>query len=145
MSKSVNLPRNISAFWESARWGPAAWSTFRGQENDILAWGRDSAKLAQLPHRVATLHAWLDEHRGSAAQPLGKLTLCERLEQLDESADVVLECVSKVLDVKAQLFRKLASVHHRREIMVLSTTSGLSITEMGRQSNLEHLLVGASF
>jgi 3-hydroxybutyryl-CoA dehydrogenase len=66
------------------------------------------------------------------------------LAKLDEAADLVMDCIAEDLDQKAALLcrfeRSLA-----RGALFISTTSGLSITEMGRRSGVGKLLAGAHF
>lgn len=110
----------------------------------VLLWGRDAAKLAAMPPAVAKLHAFLDEHVGPPSGSIGDIELSPDLRTLDERADAILECVTEDVAQKADLLARLP-VAKRREALLLSTTSGLSITEMGRRSGTDRLLVGAHF
>jgi 3-hydroxybutyryl-CoA dehydrogenase len=110
----------------------------------VLLWGRDPAKLAAMPPRLAALHAFLGEHVGPPPAALGDIALSPDLRAVDERADVILECVNEDLGQKADLLSRLTAAKGRNSLF-LSTTSGLSVTAMGRQSGTERLLVGAHF
>ncbi len=110
----------------------------------VLLWGRDAARLAATPPQFAKLHAFLDEHVGPPAGAIGDIELSADLRTVDERADVILECVTEDLGQKADLLSRLTAAKERKALL-LSTTSGLSITAMGRQSGTQHLLVGAHF
>lgn len=123
--------------------GSAGVVCFQRAGFNVLAWGRDRAKLERLPAELNRMRAFADTHQGPAPR-LGEVRLCPELERLDAEADVVFECISEKMDQKAELLRRLTAARDRGALF-LSTTSGLSVTEMGRRSGLEHLLVGAHF
>jgi 3-hydroxybutyryl-CoA dehydrogenase len=110
----------------------------------VLLWGRDPAKLTAMPSQLAKLHAFLNEHVGPPAGTVGDIGLSPELSEVDERADVILECVTEDLGQKAELLSRLTAAKAKGTLL-LSTTSGLSITDMGRRSGTQHLLVGAHF
>lgn len=110
----------------------------------VLLWGRDGTKLAAVPPALDKLHAFLDEHIGPPPGAVGDIALSPDLATIDERADVILECVTEDPAQKADLLARLPTAAARRALF-LSTTSGLSITDMGRRSGTQHLLVGAHF
>src|SRR5581483_8973468 len=55
-----------------------------------------------------------------------------------------LDCIAEVLAEKVELFRKLPKAR-QRDTRFITSTSGLSITEMSRESGLGERLVGAHF
>jgi len=81
---------------------------------------------------------------GPALQKGGAIDTVDNLHVIDETCDVVIECIAEDISQKVSLFVQLNGAAHRDAIFI-STTSGLSITEMGRLSGIEHLLVGAHF
>lgn len=110
----------------------------------VLLWGRDPAKLAAMPPALARLHALLDEHVGPPPGVVGDIELSPDLRTADGRADVILECVTEDLGQKAELLSRLTTAKAKGALL-LSTTSGLSVTAMGRRSDTQHLLVGAHF
>jgi 3-hydroxybutyryl-CoA dehydrogenase len=123
--------------------GASAAACFSRAGYRVLLWGRDAGKLAAMPPALAKLHEFLDEHAGPADR-VGDIALSPELAAIDERADVILECVTEDVAQKADLLSRLP-VAAGREALFLSTTSGLSITEMGRRSGTHRLLVGAHF
>jgi 3-hydroxybutyryl-CoA dehydrogenase len=97
-----------------------------------------------MPPALAKLDSFLDDHFGTPPGRKGAFTLTTDLRVVDESADVILECVTEDLGQKADLLSRLTAARERKALF-LSTTSGLSVTEMGRRSGTQHLLVGAHF
>jgi 3-hydroxybutyryl-CoA dehydrogenase len=110
----------------------------------VLLWGRDGTKLAAMPPALAPLHAFLDDHVGPPPAAVGDIELSPDLGTIDARADVVLECVTEDVAEKADLLARLP-LAAKRQALFLSTTSGLSVTDMGRRSGTQHLLVGAHF
>ena len=110
----------------------------------VLAWDHDPEKLSTLDRRVSELNSWLDQNIGSASKVGDAIQSFDNLSLLDEKAEVVVECIVEELSEKVNLFRRFTRSRERRALF-LTTTSGLSITEMGQQSGCVHLLAGAHF
>lgn len=110
----------------------------------VRLWGRNAAKLMAVPAVLGELHSFLDEHVGPPAGDVGDIDLSDDLRQVDEHAGVILECVTEDLEQKAELLARLTAAKERKALF-LSTTSGLPITDLGRRSGTQHLLVGAHF
>jgi 3-hydroxybutyryl-CoA dehydrogenase len=110
----------------------------------VTAWARNPAKLAALPAELAAKGRFLDEHVGPATAAPGPVQFTTDLDDVNRSADVVLECVAEDLSQKADVLRRLAPAADRRAILA-SCTSGLSVTAMGRASGVGRRLVGAHF
>ncbi|MFN8008851.1 MAG: 3-hydroxyacyl-CoA dehydrogenase family protein [Terriglobia bacterium] len=119
-------------------------TSFKRAGYHVLAWDQDREKLSSLTFRVKEQEAWLEQHVGPRIQEGGQLSLQAGLSDLDEQAGVIIECVSENLDEKVKLYRTLSSAKKRGAIL-LSTTSGLSITEMGQRSACTAILAGAHF
>lgn len=124
--------------------GSAAAVFFRRAGYHVLLWGRDRAKLDAVGRELDRLEAWLDANVARAPATGGTITRNDDLAWVDQRADLVMDCIAEDLDQKAALLRRMTSSIERGAVMI-STTSGLSITEMGRRSGTAHLLVGAHF
>ena len=86
----------------------------------------------------------MDEHLGTAPRKPGSVRLQPDLAEVDAHADLVMDCIAEDMDQKAALLRRFESAAARGALFI-STTSGLSITEMGHRSGIGHLLAGAHF
>ena len=75
------------------------------------------------------------------SEPLRSLLLCVAL---DQQADLVMDCIAEQMQQKVDLLRRLP-LSIGRESIFITTTSGLSITEMARQSGAGNLLAGTQF
>ncbi len=119
-------------------------SCFKRAGYRVLAWDHDPEKLSTLERRVSKLDSWLDQNIGSPSKVGGAIQSVENLSVLDEEAEVVIECIVEDLAEKVNLFRRFARSRERGAIF-LTTTSGLSITEIGQGSGCEQLLAGTHF
>jgi 3-hydroxybutyryl-CoA dehydrogenase len=124
--------------------GAAAAVAFQRAGYRVLLWARNEDKLRAVKPGLAELTTWSEANLGPARRAGGEIILEADLAKLDSAVDVVLECILEVTDEKAALFRRLKSAH-QRSVLLLSATSGLSITEMGRRGECEASLVGAHF
>ena len=123
--------------------GAAAAVSFKRAGYRVLAWDRDPVQLAALPASAAKLETWLDERqpesaKGGAIEPENDSGI------LDRKSDVILECIAEEMTQKAALFRRFPGCKERGCLFITST-SGLSITELGRQGKCGNLLAGAHF
>jgi 3-hydroxybutyryl-CoA dehydrogenase len=124
--------------------GAAAAVAFQRAGYRVLLWARNEDKLRAIEPGLAELASWSNKNIGSARRAGGEIILEADLARLDAAADIVLECILEVMDEKAALFRRLKGARERGALL-LSATSGLSITEMGRRGECEASLVGAHF
>lgn len=124
--------------------GAAAAVAFKRAGYRVLAWNHRPQRLAELPALTQKLENWLDEHIGPAACDRGCIEPCPDLRALDEQANAVLDCIVEDMHEKVALFRRLLSCRERGAVF-MTTTSGLSITTMGREAGCAHLLAGAHF
>ena len=74
----------------------------------------------------------------------GELNYTSDLPPLDREAELVVEGIAEDMAVKVNLWRSLAGVASRGGILC-SSTSGLSISEMGRQSGFPAQVIGTHF
>ena len=124
--------------------GAAAAVSYQRAGYDVLLWARNADKLRVSQETLDRLNAWMDEHIAPPTRKSGTVSLESNLAELDAHADLVMDCIAEDLDQKATLLRRFERSLGRGAIFI-STTSGLSITEMGRRSGTGHLLAGAHF
>jgi 3-hydroxybutyryl-CoA dehydrogenase len=124
--------------------GASAAVCFRRAGFPVLLWARDAVKLAGVPATLAQLDSFLDEQVGPVSTPAGAVETTTDLDRVNGMADVVLECIAEDLGQKADLLRQLAPAA-RRNAVLTSCTSGLSISAMGAKSGVGRRLVGAHF
>jgi 3-hydroxybutyryl-CoA dehydrogenase len=128
----------------SGQMGVAAAVCFRRAGYRVLLWLRNPAKLAVVHETFSELEGWMRENMPPPPSDQGTLHTTADLALIDADADVILDCIAEVMADKAALFRNLGRARERRSLF-LTTTSGLSITELGRQSGTENILAGAHF
>jgi 3-hydroxybutyryl-CoA dehydrogenase len=87
---------------------------------------------------------WLDQHVGLSERAGGIIETLATPGPLDTQADVILDCITEEMDQKVALFKRFPACRERGGLFI-TTTSGLSITEMGRRSGCGHLLAGTHF
>jgi len=124
--------------------GAAAAVSFKRAGYRVLAWDHDPAQLAALLPTAAELESWLDEHAGSVIRDGGTVETLASPGAIDEQADVVLDCIVEDMAQKVELFRRFPACKDRGGVFI-TTTSGLGITEMGRQSDCGEQLAGTHF
>ncbi len=123
--------------------GAAAAVCYKRAGYETILWDNDPERLDTVQDRLGKLESWLDKHVGSAPVPGGAYRKGS-LGSIDHEADLVMDCIVEEMASKAELFRSLPQAIKRRAIFV-TTTSGLSITELGRHSGTGHLLAGTHF
>jgi 3-hydroxybutyryl-CoA dehydrogenase len=126
--------------------GAAAAVSFQRAGYRVLLWARDPKKLAAVQETLDELDRWIDEHVGprARASATGSIERVDDLRALDAETQLVLDAIAEDMDQKVELFKKLTSCKERGAIF-LTTTSGLSVTDMGRRSGTGPLLVGTHF
>ena len=124
--------------------GAAAAVSFYRAGYHVLAWDNDPAQLAAYPTTANQMEIWLDQHISPAESKGGSVEILAAPDALDQQADVILDCISEDMEQKVELFTRFHACRERGGIFI-TTTSGLSITEMGRRSGCGHLLAGTHF
>ncbi|MEX2142009.1 MAG: 3-hydroxyacyl-CoA dehydrogenase family protein [Pirellulales bacterium] len=124
--------------------GAAAAVSYQRAGYDVLLWARNAEKLQAVQETLDRLNAWIDEHVGASSRKAGVVHLEPNLVNIDGQADLVMDCIAEDMEQKAILLRRFERSLANGAIFI-STTSGLSITEMGRRSGVGHLLAGAHF
>jgi 3-hydroxybutyryl-CoA dehydrogenase len=141
---STNPSTQTVGICGSGQMGVAAAVCFRRAGYRVLLWLRNPAKLAAVHETISELEGWMRDNLPPPSSEQGPLRATGDLTLLDAEADIVIECIAEVMDDKAALFRSLPRARDRRSLF-LTTTSGLSITELGRQSGTGPILAGAHF
>ena len=124
--------------------GAAAAVSFRRAGYRVLLWARNPDRLKAVGSTLARLDAWLDENVGPATVEGGDIVRIENLQQMDRDAELIMDCIAEDMGQKVELFRSFTAAQERGSIFI-TTTSGLSITEMGKQSGHASHLVGTHF
>ncbi len=124
--------------------GCSAAVAFQRAGHRVLLWARNVERLRAVQSKTDDLLKWSESHLGPAPRLGGSILFEEDLHCLDAESDVFLDCILEVLDEKIALFRQL-TLAQQRGALLLSATSGLSITQMGQGAGCEALLVGAHF
>ena len=124
--------------------GAAAAVAFKRSEYEVLLWGRNSDKLNAVQKTSEELESWMQRHVGPCLHQGGEIRPVHELHRIDEQADLVMDCIAEEMDQKVDLFQGLAD-GRQRGASFITTTSGLSITELGRRSGCAELMAGAHF
>ena len=124
--------------------GAAAAVSFERDGFRVLLWGRDPRKLAAVSPQLDQFRAFLRSHIGPPPCDAGSVTLTGDLAIIDAEADLVMDAIAEVMDQKVDLFTRLRGAFDRSPIFI-TTTSGLSITELGRRSGCGPRLAGTHF
>jgi 3-hydroxybutyryl-CoA dehydrogenase len=124
--------------------GAAAAVSFQRAGHPVLLWARSPDKRAAIRRTVDDLDAWLNEHVGVPGGTAASTEMVNDLSAIDERADVIMEAIAEDMGEKIALFKRLAAARDRGATF-LTTTSGLSITELGRRSGTGAKLVGTHF
>ena len=124
--------------------GAAAAVSYQRAGYDVLLWARNADKLREIRTTLNRLNAWMDEQVGPSSRKAGSVHPTPDLADVDGRVDLVMDCIAEDMDQKAALLRRFERSLAKGTIFI-STTSGLSITEMGRRSGVGHLLAGAHF
>jgi len=110
----------------------------------VFLFGRAPEKLDRSRQEFEKLDQWLNLNFPEDVPQYGKIEFVSNLSQLDRDADLVIEGIAENLSAKVELFRSLACAAARGAIFC-TTTSGLSITEMGRMADYASHVVGTHF
>ena len=124
--------------------GAAAAVVFKRGGYEVLLWGRNPRKLDAVKLNLQKLEEWMERHVGPSLQQGGVILPVNELHRIDDQADLVMDCIAEEMNQKMDLFQGLAVARQRGAIFI-TTTSGLSITEMGRRSGCAELLAGTHF
>jgi 3-hydroxybutyryl-CoA dehydrogenase len=110
----------------------------------VTLWGRSSEKVQAVSPQLEAMKRFLDERSGATAVYEHAIQLSDQLKDAVADADFVLECIAEQFAQKVDFFRILRPMLPEKTI-IMTCTSGLSITEMGRASGIGERFVGAHF
>lgn len=113
-------------------------------EYRVFLFGRAPEKLDPARQEFEKLDQWLNLNFPEDVPRYGEIEFVSDLRQLDRDADLVIEGIAENLPAKVELFKSLGCAAARGAIFC-TTTSGLSITEMGRMVGHASHLVGTHF
>ena len=132
--------------------GAAAAVSFQRAGYPVILWARNADKHPAIRQTVADLNAWLNKHvgqpglrrsqpgRGATASP----EVVNDLSLVDHRADLIIDAIAEDMEEKVSLFKAFSAARERGATF-LTTTSGLSITKLGRRSETGAQLVGTHF
>jgi 3-hydroxybutyryl-CoA dehydrogenase len=116
-------------------------------EHEVILWNRNEVSLKQGIHAVTkSLDRLLKKERISQADHdaiLGRIRSTTALEEA-KKADLVIEAVPEDLELKGEIFRKLAGIC-ADDVIFASNTSSLSITRLARESGRGENFIGMHF
>lgn len=122
--------------------GSALAVAFQRSGYHVQLWARNAQRLQANTASLDEMNQWCDKHLNHQVTPGGQITLEPQIESLDNSADVIFDCIIEVMSDKVELLKRFVSARQRGALF-LTATSALSITEMAAASGLSELLVGA--
>lgn len=110
----------------------------------VILWGRNAEKLTACRAQLDEMSRFLDEQIGPSSETAGEIETTTDLAAINERAAYTLECIAENLDQKVEFLRKLVPAVERGAVL-MTCTSGLSVSTMGERSGTGRRLVGAHF
>ena len=110
----------------------------------VWLYGRNSGKLEKARRELAQMDRWMAGQFPDQRPQYGEITYVSDLASIDREADLVVEGIAEDMVAKVGLWKSLAGAA-RRGAILCSSTSGLSISEMGTQAGFPAQVVGAHF
>jgi 3-hydroxybutyryl-CoA dehydrogenase len=124
--------------------GAAAAIAFKRAGYQTLLWVRAKRKIPTVRLVLSDLELWMERNVGRSAEKGGEIEVTGDLGRIDRESDLVMDAIAENLAEKADLFERLGAARRRGAIFI-TTTSGLSITALGRRSGTGPRLVGTHF
>ena len=143
-STKASSPAPLIGICGIGQMGAAGAVCFKRAGYRVLLWARNRERLAAVEPKLGELESWLEKHVGVAGTAGGEIKLEANLGTLDEQCDVILDAIAEDMKQKTALLARFPNAKARGATFI-STTSGLSITTMARESGLGPLLVGTHF
>jgi 3-hydroxybutyryl-CoA dehydrogenase len=110
----------------------------------VWLYGRNPQKLEKARQDLQRMDRWMASEFPEEQPCYGELNYTSDLGPLDRQAELVVEGIAEDMAVKVKLWKSLGGVASRGGILC-SSTSGLSISEMGRQSGFPAQVIGTHF
>ena len=110
----------------------------------VLLYGRDTRRLAPARRELLRLDEWMKREFPEQRPENGEIEFTSILSELNDEADLIVEGIAEDLEAKIQLLSSLAGAAARGAVLC-SSTSGLSISEMGRRTGFGSRLAGTHF
>lgn len=110
----------------------------------VWLFGRNATKLAQAQKDLEGMDRWMASEFPESQPHYGGLNYTADLAPLNQEAELVVEGIAEDMAAKVALWHSLRGVAERGGILCTST-SGLSISEMGRQSGFPAQVIGTHF
>lgn len=139
----MSPPRTIG-ICGAGQMGAAAAIAFKRAGYQTLLWVRAKRKIPTVRLVLSNLELWMERNVGRSAEKGGEIEVTGDLGRIDRESDLVMDAIAENLAEKADLFERLGSARRRGAIFI-TTTSGLSITALGRRSGTGPRLVGTHF
>jgi len=139
----VSPPRTIG-ICGAGQMGAAAAIAFKRAGYQTLLWVRAKRKIPTVRLVLSDLELWMERNVGRSAEKGGEIEVTGDLGRIDRESDLVMDAIAENLAEKADLFERLGAARRRGAIFI-TTTSGLSITALGRRSGTGPRLVGTHF
>lgn len=139
----MSPPRTIG-ICGAGQMGAAAAIAFKRAGYQTLLWVRAKRKIPTVRLVLSDLELWMERNVGRSAEKGGEIEVTGDLGRIDRESDLVMDAIAENLAEKADLFERLGAARRRGAIFI-TTTSGLSITALGRRSGTGPRLVGTHF
>jgi 3-hydroxybutyryl-CoA dehydrogenase len=110
----------------------------------VWLYGRNPQKLEKARQDLQKMDRWMASEFPEEQPCYGELNYTSDLAPLDRQAELVVEGIAEDMTVKVKLWQSLGGVASRGGILC-SSTSGLSISEMGRQCGFPAQVIGTHF
>ncbi len=110
----------------------------------VWIYGRNAQKLDQARQNLGKMNRWMESEFPEEKSNYGELHYTSDFVPLNQEAELVVEGIAENLAAKVELWHSLQGVASRGGILC-SSTSGLSISEMGRQSGFPAQVIGTHF
>jgi 3-hydroxybutyryl-CoA dehydrogenase len=110
----------------------------------VLLYGRNHMRLAPAQRELLQLDEWMRREFPEQRPKFGEIEFTSVLSDLNDEADLIVEGIAEDLEAKIELLSSFEGAAARGAIFC-SSTSGLSISEMGRRTGFGSRLAGTHF
>jgi 3-hydroxybutyryl-CoA dehydrogenase len=110
----------------------------------VWVYGRNPQKLEKARNDLAQMDRWMASEFTGESPRYSEIAYTPDLAVLDREADLVVEGIAEDMAMKVSLWKSLAGAASRGAILC-SSTSGLSISEMGKLASFPEQVIGTHF